>query len=179
LLKDFEPLTPSTSVEHAGRFVKQQETRLAGQYRGDGQALLLPSREGVALPESSFKQAYLRETSNDSLFDFCWWTSALTGTKGDFILHRIGDQLALGILEDQPQAWVTRFIEGLVVKQDLTLSRSQQARQHSQQGAFAASVGSHQGQALANFQFKSKVLKESLKRYVLGNQHGRHIKKTT
>ncbi len=86
-------------VQAGQRLVQQQDARAHGQHGGQGHLLLLAAGELEGLPVAQVADLQIAEGLIDALEDFSPGQAQVFQSKGDFVEHVAGHDLALGVLQ--------------------------------------------------------------------------------
>lgn len=158
----------SLFVQSAQGLVHDQDLRLHGQDCGEGAALFFASAqvEGGAVPHCGQGEHFQIVISSGVYFFF--GEAQLPQAEGDFVLDAAGEELSLAVLKEIADAAVKgcriffipeiAFRDGLIVQQVAAGLGEGQSVQNTEEGRFAAAVGSCQDAALACLQMQADMV---------------------
>ena len=95
-----DDLPASLGIQHGGGLVQGQDLGLHGQDPGDGHPLLLAAGEQMRRVHAEIIHAHLLESGVHPLADLLRGDAQILRREGHVVLHHVGDDLVVRILEN-------------------------------------------------------------------------------
>ena len=148
-----EHLTPSGGVQHGGGLVQHHALRRHGDHAGDGHPLLLSAGEQMGRVAGKFRHTHRRQRVVHTAADLLGGDPQILRGEGHVLLHHIGHDLVIGVLEHHAHTAADLQQQGLLLGvHAVHIHRAAAGQQHrvhllGQRGFPAAVMAQHHHEA--------------------------------
>lgn len=160
--QDVDQISPAPGVEIAGRFIHDQDLRVHGEDRGDGDPSFFPDRQMMGGLVPQMGRSGLGQGGLDTGVEVASSQPHVHRPEGDVFLDGGHEKLVIGVLEDDPEFSADIFQIGVMYTKTFNFDcslKSEKSGQGEEQGAFSRPVRSDECDFFTGLNFEADSAK--------------------